>query len=85
MILLDTNALLWVHHDSTALGTQARAAIDAATRDSLELTCTSGGTRKGSLLDAVDRTVTGAGARAPSRYPAAPHGAERVRRGRARP
>ncbi|WP_093066357.1 DNA mismatch repair protein MutS [Sphingomonas sp. OV641] len=38
-------------------------AIDAATRDSLELTCTSGGTRKGSLLDAVDRTVTGAGAR----------------------
>lgn len=32
MILLDTNALLWVHHDSTALGTQARAAIDAATR-----------------------------------------------------
>ena len=38
-------------------------AIDAATRESLELTCTVGGTRKGSLLDAVDRTVTGAGAR----------------------
>ena len=38
-------------------------AIDAATRESLELTCTAGGTRKGSLLDAVDRTVTGAGAR----------------------
>ncbi|MHA6718128.1 DNA mismatch repair protein MutS [Sphingomonas sp. RS6] len=38
-------------------------AIDAATRDSLELTVSTGGTRKGSLLDAVDRTVTGAGAR----------------------
>ncbi len=38
-------------------------AIDAATRESLELTCTTGGARKGSLLDAVDRTVTGAGAR----------------------
>ncbi|MET0270596.1 MAG: DNA mismatch repair protein MutS, partial [Sphingomonas sp.] len=37
--------------------------IDAATRESLELTCATGGTRKGSLLDAVDRTVTGAGAR----------------------
>ena len=39
-------------------------AIDAATRESLELTCTAAGQRKGSLLDAVDRTVTGAGARA---------------------
>ena len=39
-------------------------AIDAATRESLELTCTTAGVRKGSLLDAVDRTVTGAGARA---------------------
>ena len=38
-------------------------AIDAATRESLELTCTAQGQRKGSLLDAVDRTVTGAGAR----------------------
>lgn len=38
-------------------------AIDAATRESLELTQTTSGTRKGSLLDAVDRTVTGAGAR----------------------
>jgi len=38
-------------------------AIDAATRDSLELTQTATGSRKGSLLDAVDRTVTGAGAR----------------------
>jgi DNA mismatch repair protein MutS len=39
-------------------------AIDAATRESLELTQTAGGERRGSLLDAVDRTVTGAGARA---------------------
>jgi len=38
-------------------------AIDAATRDSLELTVATNGQRKGSLLDAVDRTVTGAGAR----------------------
>ncbi|MFL9841664.1 DNA mismatch repair protein MutS [Sphingomonas sp. ST-64] len=38
-------------------------AIDAATRESLELTQSQSGTRKGSLLDAVDRTVTGAGAR----------------------
>ncbi len=41
----------------------ATMAIDAATRESLELTLSSSGTRKGSLLDAVDRTVTGAGAR----------------------
>ncbi|MBW4331298.1 DNA mismatch repair protein MutS [Stakelama sp. CBK3Z-3] len=38
-------------------------AIDAATRESLELTLSAAGTRKGSLLDAADRTVTGAGAR----------------------
>ncbi len=37
--------------------------IDAATRDSLELVRAIGGTRSGSLLDAVDRTVTGGGAR----------------------
>lgn len=41
----------------------AAMAIDAATRESLELTQSQAGTRKGSLLDAVDRTVTGAGAR----------------------
>ncbi|SDA32997.1 DNA mismatch repair protein MutS [Sphingomonas sp. NFR15] len=45
------------------LSAQAMA-IDAATRESLELTATTSGSRKGSLLDAVDRTVTGAGARA---------------------
>ncbi len=39
-------------------------AIDAATRERLELTQTANGQRKGSLLDTVDRTVTGAGARA---------------------
>ncbi|WP_332810665.1 DNA mismatch repair protein MutS [Sphingomonas sp.] len=37
--------------------------IDAATRESLELTAAAGGARAGSLLAAVDRTVTGAGAR----------------------
>ncbi|MCK5777509.1 MAG: DNA mismatch repair protein MutS [Rhodospirillales bacterium] len=37
--------------------------IDAATRRNLELTQTMSGERKGSLLDAVDRTVTGGGAR----------------------
>jgi DNA mismatch repair protein MutS len=37
--------------------------IDAATRESLELTVAASGGRTGSLLDAVDRTVTGAGAR----------------------
>ncbi len=38
-------------------------AIDAATRRSLELTQTLSGERRGSLLAAIDRTVTGAGAR----------------------
>ncbi|MET3710648.1 DNA mismatch repair protein MutS [Sphingomonas trueperi] len=42
---------------------EAAMAIDAATRESLELTVSAAGARKGSLLDAVDRTVTGAGAR----------------------
>ncbi len=37
--------------------------IDAATRANLELTATLAGERAGSLLSAVDRTVTGAGAR----------------------
>ncbi|MEM7242689.1 MAG: DNA mismatch repair protein MutS [Pseudomonadota bacterium] len=37
--------------------------IDAATRRNLELTQTLAGARKGSLLDAIDRTVTSAGAR----------------------
>jgi DNA mismatch repair protein MutS len=37
--------------------------IDAATRESLELTASTNGGRAGSLLAAIDRTVTGAGAR----------------------
>ena len=37
--------------------------LDAATRESLEITLSQAGGRKGSLLDAIDRTVTGAGAR----------------------
>ena len=41
----------------------AHMAIDAATRQSLELTQGPGGGRKGSLLEALDRTVTGSGAR----------------------
>jgi DNA mismatch repair protein MutS len=46
--------------------------IDAATRESLEITAAQGGGRRGSLLDAVDRTVTGAGARALAADLAAP-------------
>jgi DNA mismatch repair protein MutS len=37
--------------------------IDASTRESLELVAAAGGGRPGSLLHAVDRTVTGGGAR----------------------
>jgi DNA mismatch repair protein MutS len=37
--------------------------IDAATRESLELVQAQNGARAGSLLDCIDRTVTGAGAR----------------------
>lgn len=43
--------------------TDSAMAIDAATRESLELCVSQSGARKGSLLDSVDRTVTGAGAR----------------------
>lgn len=50
----------------------ATIAIDAATRESLELTVAQNGARKGSLLDAVDRTVTGAGARLLAQDIAAP-------------
>ncbi|HEX2794806.1 MAG TPA: DNA mismatch repair protein MutS [Croceicoccus sp.] len=38
-------------------------AMDEATRASLEVTVTTGGTRKGSLIDCIDRCLTGAGAR----------------------
>ena len=43
--------------------TEAAMAIDAATRESLELCVSAAGGRKDSLLDCIDRTVTGAGAR----------------------
>jgi DNA mismatch repair protein MutS len=43
--------------------TAEHMAIDAATRQSLELTQAAGSGRRGSLLDSIDRTVTGAGAR----------------------
>ncbi len=42
---------------------EAHLAMDEATRASLEILSSSQGTRKGSLIDAVDRCVTGAGAR----------------------
>jgi DNA mismatch repair protein MutS len=41
----------------------AHMMIDAATRESLEISVSASGTRAGSLLAALDRTVTGAGAR----------------------
>jgi DNA mismatch repair protein MutS len=46
--------------------------IDAATRRNLELTETLTGERRGSLLAAIDRTVTGAGARLLAEHLAAP-------------
>ncbi|WNO55101.1 DNA mismatch repair protein MutS [Stakelama saccharophila] len=52
--------------------TAATMAIDAATRESLELTVSTAGTRRGSLLDAADRAVTGAGARMLAQDIAAP-------------
>jgi DNA mismatch repair protein MutS len=44
-------------------GPAAHLVIDAATRTSLELTRSTSGDRKASLLAAIDRTVTGPGAR----------------------
>jgi len=46
--------------------------IDAATRRNLELSETLTGERRGSLLHAIDRTVTGAGARLLAQHLAAP-------------
>jgi DNA mismatch repair protein MutS len=45
------------------LSAGAAMGIDAATRRNLELTRTMTGERRGSLLDVIDRTLTGAGAR----------------------
>ncbi|HEY0235309.1 MAG TPA: DNA mismatch repair protein MutS [Afipia sp.] len=47
-------------------------AIDSATRANLELTRTLAGERRGSLLDAIDRTVTAAGSRLLAQRLAAP-------------
>ncbi len=44
-------------------GIAAAMSIDAATRASLEIVRSTSGNRQGSLLDAIDRTVTGPGAR----------------------
>ncbi|MCK5374718.1 MAG: DNA mismatch repair protein MutS, partial [Alphaproteobacteria bacterium] len=46
--------------------------IDAATRKNLELLRTLSGERKGSLIDTIDRTITGAGARLLHSYVTAP-------------
>ncbi|MEM9878408.1 MAG: DNA mismatch repair protein MutS [Pseudomonadota bacterium] len=46
--------------------------IDPATRRSLELTYTQSGNRQGSLLAAIDKTMTGAGGRLLARWLAAP-------------
>ena len=45
------------------VGTQDALLIDAASRASLELVRATNGEKRGSLLHAIDRTVTGAGAR----------------------
>ncbi len=45
------------------MGADATLTIDAASRASLELVRSTSGDKAGSLLDAIDRTVTGAGAR----------------------
>ena len=45
------------------IGTGTALVIDAASRASLELTRSTSGDKAGSLLDAIDRTVTGAGSR----------------------
>jgi DNA mismatch repair protein MutS len=50
----------------------ATLAIDQATRSNLELVRTLAGERRGSLLDAIDRTVTGAGSRLLAQRLAAP-------------
>jgi DNA mismatch repair protein MutS len=51
------------HFARPQMSSGAQVAIDASTRRNLELTRTLAGERRGSLLDAIDRTETGAGAR----------------------
>ena len=50
-------------HSPSQVSESVVLGIDAATRRNLELTRTLSGERRGSLLDTIDRTVTGAGAR----------------------
>ncbi len=52
-----------VVHPPRQMACDAAVLIDAATRSNLELTRTLAGQRRGSLLDTVDMTVTGAGGR----------------------
>ncbi len=47
-------------------------AIDQATRKSLEISQTSSGSKKGSLLNSIDKTITGGGARLLANYISAP-------------
>lgn len=47
-------------------------AIDAATRRNLEITTTLAGDKKGSLLNVIDRTITGCGARLLANYISSP-------------
>ncbi len=54
------------------LASDAVMEIDAATRKSLELIRTLSGERKGSLLETIDNTVTGAGARTLQNWLSAP-------------
>ncbi len=54
------------------LGPDSVMEIDAATRRNLELTETFAGGRRGSLLDVIDRTLTGAGARLLAAHMASP-------------
>ena len=56
----------------TRESTGSTLAIDASTRANLELTRTLSGERKGSLLDAIDRTVSASGARLLAEHLAGP-------------
>ena len=56
----------------TRLGRETHMSIDAATRANLELTRTLGGAREGSLIGAIDSTVTAAGGRLLAERLAAP-------------
>ncbi|PNG25823.1 DNA mismatch repair protein MutS [Methylocella silvestris] len=56
----------------TRVACEAHMSIDAATRANLELTRTPGGAREGSLIGAIDRSVTAAGGRLLAERLAAP-------------